>query len=347
MKGLPVYIRAMLADDTIQSMGGKARAESLSAEQRAGIAKKAADARWALPKATHEGNLILGSAVIHAAVLEDGRRLLTQSDFMRVLGRARQAKGRAYYEGDVNLPAFITAKNLKPFIPADLYVTSSQVEFRTLKGAIAYGYPAELLPKVCDVFLNARDAKDPITKKDVLTKNQQHIVKQADLLMRALAHIGIIALVDEATGHQYDRARDALARILEKFIAKELQPWTRSFPLEFYQHIFRLRNWAFDPDTMKSPRVLGKYTNNIVYARLAPGVLDELRAKSPVIDGRRKHKLYRWLTGDVGHPKLLAHLEGVKIIMRESETWEGFLQKLNKHYPIIETTELGFQVQVM
>jgi hypothetical protein len=88
-------------------------------------------------------------------------------------------------------------------------------------------------------------------------------------------------------------------------------------------------------------------TNNIVYARLVPGLLDELRAKSPVIDGRRKHKLDRWLTGDVGHPKLLAHLEGVKIIMRESETWEGFLQKLNKHYPIIEITELGFQVQVM
>ena len=66
---------------------------------------------------------------------------------MRGLGRARQAKGRSYYEGDVNLPAFLTAKNLKPFIPNELYVTSSQIEFRRKGGGKAFGYPAELLPK--------------------------------------------------------------------------------------------------------------------------------------------------------------------------------------------------------
>ncbi len=32
---------------------------------------------------------------------------------------------REYYDGDVNLPAFLTAKNLKPFIYNELYVTSS------------------------------------------------------------------------------------------------------------------------------------------------------------------------------------------------------------------------------
>lgn len=58
---------------------------------------------------------------------------------MRALGRARQAKGRSYYDGDVNLPVFITAKNLKPFIPNELYVTSSQIVFRTLKGTRANG----------------------------------------------------------------------------------------------------------------------------------------------------------------------------------------------------------------
>lgn len=64
-------------------------------------------------------------------MLEDGTRLLTQSDMMRALGRSRQAKGRGFYDADVNLPAFLTAKNLKDFIPNDLYVTSSQIEFAT------------------------------------------------------------------------------------------------------------------------------------------------------------------------------------------------------------------------
>ena len=70
-------------------------------------------------------------------MLENGERLLTQSGFMKALGRARQAKGRQFYDADVNLPAFLTAKNLKPFISKDLEVTSSQIEFRTKNGAKA------------------------------------------------------------------------------------------------------------------------------------------------------------------------------------------------------------------
>jgi hypothetical protein len=129
------------------------------AERRRQIARLGAKARWAdLPYATHEGPLKLGGATIPSAVLNDRRRVLTQSDVMRALGRARQAKGRSYYEGDVNLPVFITAKNLKPFIPNELYVTSSQIEFRRKGGGKAYGYPAELLPKICQVFIDADKA---------------------------------------------------------------------------------------------------------------------------------------------------------------------------------------------
>lgn len=58
------------------------------------------------------------------------------------------SKLQTYYDGDVNLPAFLTAKNLKPFIDNELYVTSSQIVFRPLRGGRAYGYPAELLPRV-------------------------------------------------------------------------------------------------------------------------------------------------------------------------------------------------------
>src|SRR5437867_733955 len=101
---------AAIAD--MASEGGKARAESLSEEQRSEIAKIAADARWNMPRATHEGPLNFGDIRIQCANLNTGQRVLSQSDFMRALGRARQAKGRQYYDGDVNMPAFLTAKNL-------------------------------------------------------------------------------------------------------------------------------------------------------------------------------------------------------------------------------------------
>src|SRR6185436_18343053 len=94
----------MSNETSLQVKGGRARAKKLSAEERKAIARNAADARWGkdLPKATHEGTLIIGEMEIPCAVLEDGTRVLTQSGVMVALGRSRQAKGRDYYDADVN-----------------------------------------------------------------------------------------------------------------------------------------------------------------------------------------------------------------------------------------------------
>ena len=327
--------------NSMQSLGGKARAEKLSPARLKQIASAAAAARWDVPKATHEGEIRLGDSLsIPCAVLEDRTRLITQTGMLEALGRYKNPPKKSAL---AERPSFLAAENLTAFITNELECSWKPIKFRKRSGGgvggVALGYRAEILPMVCHVFEDAERA-------GVLRPNQLHSAEAARVISRGFSKLGIIALVDEATGYQYDRAKDALARILEKFIAKELQPWTRAFPLEFYKHIFRLRGWPFDPETMQSPRVLGKYTNNIVYARLAPGVLDELRRKTPVVDGRRKNKFYKWLTGDVGHPKLLAHLEGVKIIQRDSETWDQFMEKLNRHYPMITTTELGFDVEM-
>ncbi len=310
--------------DSIQSKGGLARAESLSPEERSEIAAAAAAARWNLPRATHEGDLPLGGDTIHCAVLEDGRRLLTQSDFMRALGRARQAKGRDYYDGDVNLPAFLTAKNLKPFIDKELYVTSSQVVFKPIKGAKAFGYPAELLPQVCEVFLKARDA-------DKLTHNQIHIAMQADILMRGLARVGIAALVDEATGYQEVRDRVALQKILDKYLTDEWAKWSRIFEPEFYKQLFRLKGIEFRSDTTKKPSYVGHWTNDIVYSRLAPGVKDALRKKNPRNEstGKRARKHHQHMTRDYGHPALKEHLSNVTFLMKTCATDAEFKLKLD------------------
>lgn len=317
----------MTDDVTGKAKGGFARAESLSPEQRKEIAYKAAKARWegGIPHATHEGVIRLGDMEIACAVLEDGRRVLTQSGFMRALGRARQAKGRQYYDGDVNMPAFLTAKNLKPFISKELEVTSSQIEFR-LKGRRAFGYPAELLPKVCDVFLDA-------DKANALTHNQKHIAEVAQMLMRGLAHLGIIGLIDEATGFQEVRDRHALQAILDAYLRKELATWAKRFPDEFYQQIFRLRNWNWKGGGTSRPQVVASYTKDLVYARLAPQILDELEKRNPIENGRRKSKHHQWLTEDVGHPALAQHLHAVITLMRVSTSWDQFKQMIDVAHP--------------
>jgi hypothetical protein len=312
-----------------QTKGGIARAESLTAKERSGIARKAALVRWSsdVPKATHEGVLHLGSLAIPCAVLESGQRVLTQSGFMKALGRARQAKGRQYYDADVNMPAFLTAKNLKPFISKDLEVTSTQIEFRTVKGARAFGYPAEILPKVCDVFLDAEEA-------DALIASQKHIATRAKMLIRGLARVGIVALIDEATGYQEVRDKLALQAILDKFLRKELAAWAKRFPDEFYQEIFRLRNWDWKGMRINRPQVVAKYTNDLVYERLAPRILQELELRNPRDErGHRRNKHHQWLTEDVGHPALAQHLYAVIALMRASVSWNQFKSMLNQALP--------------
>jgi hypothetical protein len=316
------------------AQGGRARAEKLSPEERSEIARQAAEARWAterknppVPHATHEGVLKIGKLEIPCAVLEDGKRVLTQSGLMLALGRARQAKGREYYEGDVNLPAFLTAQNLKPFIPKDLEVTSSQIEFKPLRGRRAFGYPAELLPKVCDVFLDAE-------KAGALLAAQKHIAERVHLLIRGLAHVGIIALVDEATRYQEVRDRLALHAILDAFLRKELAAWASRFPDEFYKEIFRLRGWQWKSVASQRPRMVGKLTKDVVYARLAPGILKELEDRNPADEkGYRRARHHQWLTEDIGHPALAQHLHAVIALMRISKTWGHFKEMIDQAFP--------------
>jgi hypothetical protein len=166
-------------------------------------------------------------------------------------------------------------------------------------------------------------------------------------LIRGFARVGIIALVDEATGFQRDRAKDALTRILEAFIAKELRPWLRTFPDEFYQELYRLKGKEFPKDTSYRPRYIGLWTNDIVYNRLAPNVLEQLKVVNPrQEDGRRKHKFFQWLTSNVGYPKLREHLGSVVAIMKLSSDWRDFQAKLDRLHPRFSgETQLSFEYE--
>lgn len=311
-----------------RAAGGNARAAVLSGDERKEIARKAAEARWSkhLPEATHEGVIKLGEVEIDVAVLDNGERVITQSGFMVGLGRARQAKGRQHYKGDVNLPAFLTAQNLKPFVSKDLEVTSSQIEFRTKQGVRAFGYAANLLPEVCDVFADAERA-------GVLKANQLHIAERARIIGRGLQRLGIAGLIDEATGYQEVRDKRALQALLDAYLRKELAAWAKRFPDEFYEHIFRLRGWEWRGRGKNPPQAVAGYTKDIVYARLAPQILEELERKNPIEGGRRRAKHHQWLTDDVGNPALAQHLHAVITLMRVSTSWGQFKNMLDRAHP--------------
>lgn len=311
--------------------GGKARAANLSKSERSEIAKQAADARWGadLQQAvcgSPDRPLRIGNAELQAYVLEDGTRVLTQAELLVALGRHRKANVRNV-QGEEQTPPVLQGRRLKPFISNELLEKSRPIAFRTPQGVRASGYRAEILPEICEVYLRARE-------KNALLDQQQHIAAQAEILVRGLAHVGIIALVDEATGYQEVRAQDALTRILEAFIAKELQAWVRTFPADFYEGLFRLRGLDYPNATVQRPRYFGHLTNDIVYRRLAPGVLEELKRVTPKSEsGNRKHKFFQKLTTNIGYPKLREHLGAVVAIMKLSTGWEDFMMKLDRWYP--------------
>lgn len=330
---------------TGKSKGGHARKDALSPERRSEIAKHAALTRWDadLPIATHEGDFKLGDEVVSSAVLPGGMRVITQSTFLRALGRSRSPKAGTGVLSTVDqLPFFLQAEVLKPFISDDLAMSTAPLFYRSAKGGKGVGYDARLLPKVAEVYLIYRDAC--LAESGKIPARYKDIFRSADILMRALASVGIIALVDEATGFQRDRAHDALATILEEFIAKELRPWVRTFPDEFYSQLFRLRGLEFPKDSVSRPKYFGHLTNNIIYKRLAPGVLEALRTSTPKDNkGRYKYQLFRRLTEDVGHPKLREHLASVVTLMKISRDYDQFEKFLGQAHPKYgETPDLPY-----
>ena len=263
-------------------------------------------------KSLADGILKIGDTELDVSVLDNGDRVITHSAVFRALGREPRGNSRID-----QIPAFMDAKNLQSLISSDLQCLIKRVPYLDKNGKEKEGYKADILPLVADLYLKARD-------KEVLTANQHDTAKKAEMLIRSLARVGITALVDEATGYQYERERDELQKILKAYISEELLKWEKRFPDDFYKEIFRLNGWDFTVSGIKKrPGVIGKWTNTLIYNELPAGVLQELKENTP------KHARYHQrLTPDIGQPNLMAQIYKVIGIMQSSdnmqEMWERF-----------------------
>jgi hypothetical protein len=311
------------------SKGGKARAAKLPPEERREIAQLAAEARWgALPQAILDGKIIIAGKEIACAVLENGQRLLTQETFLTAIGRAGKAKGG---QGSVRLansvdglPPFLAAQNLKLFVNDKLRESTTPIIFRSTRGKRAFGYDARLMPMVCEVYLKARDAK-------VLTEKQEHIAQMADILMRGLAHVGIIALVDEATGYQDLRTQRELNQLLEMYVQEELRPYLGRFPNEFFKQVYKIYGWKYTPGSTKRSPQVGKFINEYIYKALPPNVLPKLQELNPVDQEtkRRRHKHFQFMP-DTGCEHLDKQIVKVTTLLEVSDGKRDFEDFYNK-----------------
>ncbi len=320
------------------SKGGKTRAERLTKRVLVEQARKGALARWGdenTPRAVagDEGKpLKIGGVEIPCYVLNDGRRVFTTGGLQAAIGLSTGG-GK---NGTRKVPALVAKLKERSNDLAEL-TKRANTPFLFIPrggGGTALGYEATFLADLCTAVLAARAA-------GLLTQHQARVAAQCEILMRGFSCVGIIAVVDEHTGYQEIRARDALARSLDAYIAKELQRWVRVFPPVFYREMFRLRGWVFDEKTNARPPLVGKLTNDLVYSRLAPGVLEELQQKNPKAErGYRLAKHHQWFNPDIGSPMLHKHIVKVTSYMECCETWDQFMATLDRLMPVRDILSL-------
>jgi hypothetical protein len=268
-----------------------------------------------IAEVTHRGELDIAGAVVPCAVLSSGKRVITQTGLFSAFERPR--KGERRLDG---LPSIVGAANLLPLVTEELREKSQAVYYSHTNGSLSAGYDAELIPVVCELYLSAADMNP-----SPLTKSQLKLVMRANAIVRALAKVGIVALVDEATGYQYDREKDALQKLLSAYVREDYMKWQQRFPRKYYQELFRLYKLKYDPLSIKKPQYLGKFTNEYVYKQMPPGILDELRRKNPVTDkGYRARKHHQHLTSEIGVPHLDKHITKLITVMELSDDVNHF-----------------------
>lgn len=286
--------------------GGAERAKRLSTEERREIAIRAAQARWArvndptrLPEADTDGVLTIGDVGLDVYVLKDKRRVISK----RAIARALHLKS----QGGNAFMRTMSRKGVRSVLADSLLQKiENPIPFKPLIGDLADGYEAETFIEVCDALIQARN-------ENQLTSSQKFLAIQAEIIVRSAAKVGIIALIDEATGYT-DKTKDEYRKLFEQFIRKECRQWEKEFPEKFFDMLYRIYNLKRQkPDTTRHPQFFSHCIRRYIYYPLANSrgaILEHLELKNPVVyeGSGRRHKLFQFLSDHVGMPAFRQHL---------------------------------------
>lgn len=327
-----------------KAKGGRARAESLSKEKRAEIAKKAAAARWAKPQevlsddlqsseddellapaaempiARWRGTLNIVGIDVPCYVLDNG---------LKIIGRTSATELLTGIKGGGALEKYIGVKALEPFINKDL-ILERMVPFRLLEveglEKAVKGLPADVMIELCQGFVAALQASFDPSATVKMTDRQKEMAIKASIFLSACAKVGLEALIDEATGYQYERAEDALQVKLRAFIAEELRAWEKTFPDELWVEFGRLTGWK---GTLHSrPKWWGKLVIEMIYDTLDPDVAKYIRENKPPM-GVHWH---RQLTENIGARQLVSRCYEVVGMAKMCQDMRELRDKVAEHY---------------
>lgn len=251
-----------------------------------------------LPKATYRGYLTFGTVDIPCYVLDNGQRVIGRTSLTEWL---TGIKGGGHLEQYVGITALSAFLNLESVIDRMVSFRLSEVEGL---GRSAKGLPADLVIEICQAFVATLEASTQPNSEVVLTPRQTEIAIKASMFVAGCAKVGLDALIDEATGNQYERAADALQLKLRMYLADEMRQWEKTFPDELWKEFGRLTNWK--GAVTKRPKYWGKLVMELVYDYLDPDVSNWLKENAPKPRHGRNYHL--WLNDQYGLKKLVEHI---------------------------------------
>ena len=283
----------------------------------------------AVVNATHKGYMYIGDDIdLECYVLEDGRRVFNKRGMAKAVG-LKSGGGNVFLRT-------MRAKGLGSEIGESLYEKiENPIYFNYMRSDPGHAYEADVLVEVCKAIKRAKDAGH-------LTSSQTDLYNHANALLNAFGKIGVIALIDEATGYQKKRSPDALRLLVQRYLETEKREWQKEFPDEYYKELNNLygsENVAIRKSgavVLNKPQHFAKFTRDYVYDLLENGaVLAELDRLNPQIDskGTRKDRFHQHLTEEYGLEKLRIQVREVITLMKISDTVEDFKKLFKKRFP--------------
>lgn len=308
-----------------RARGGKARAEALSPEQRRQIAVRAARARWGDKpiRATHRGSFKDEFGIdVECYVLDDEQKTAVISQ--RGMGAALGLSGSS----GASLPRFLGGGNVAPYVGAELteklanpliFQWSSVVLNMPL--TTIYGYDVTILIDICKAIITAFD-------EGKLAKRQEHIARQAHVVLNASAKAGIKGLVYALAG--YDATREEVVRAFKFYVREEARDYEKEFPDQLYNEWYRL--YELPRPAKNKPWKFKALTVDHVYTPLARsnGKILQLTRAQKASSADRRAKLHQFLS-EIGVKALRRHLGqllGIAQVSPDKDIYERHIEKI-------------------
>lgn len=335
----------------LRARGGRARMQKMSPEERRALASAAAKKRWSqeriagtsrlkkgadveAPAAIAWGTLPIGEAQLPCYVLNDEAKT-------RVFSLKGVVVGLIGTEGG-QLAEYIKVRSLRPFLPDDLVPAEENdaipalIQFDTGGEAFtkyAWGLPVEKFMDLCVAYSTAADSTQ-------LTDRQARTAANANRFIRACAKVGIVALVDEATGYQEQRPADDLQFKLSLYLAESMRKWEKTFPDELWMQFGRLTGWT--KPAHQRPKYWGKLVIELVYKYLDPDVTDWLQENVPKPVHRQNY--HQWLSDQYGLQRLIEHIWKLIGVASTCSTMDELRYRMKELYGDRDTYQLRMQL---